>query len=400
MSIAAVRRSVSSARAVRRLGAVALAAALTVGLSACGGGDRVKTFTPSRMISFGDELSFIGTQTVGGVTVAGQKYGVNYVVKDQAFFIDGEYQTNDAVLSSLSAETYANPVYSVDTGALRLIREETSTTFNTSPVHKRQQRTLWACSLEGRLWIQVLANSYNLGYGTACPADKTGAETYAQVGAKVDDVIATFGARRGELREGVLVTVWVGQNDVLEQLALVKVTPSQLDAAKTELKARGERLGQAINGLLSTGARVVVVTVPDLGKAPGAAGYNTTVNELTQAFNAGLIGLNGVVNDGTKVGLVKAYDLIKDIAENPANYGSINTTQAMCNTSALFKPDGSASSSLLDCVYDGAQTVGGSSTVAGALLYSHLWASDYVLGPTGQAKVGALAFTRVSNNPF
>jgi outer membrane lipase/esterase len=396
MSIAAVRRSVSSARAVRRLGAVALAASLTLALSACGGGDQVNKFTPGKMVSFGDELSYIGSQQVQGQTLLGQKYGVNYVIKDAAYFISNVNQTDSTTVAGLAAETYASPVYGIDLNGLRFLKAETSTTNAT---HQRQLRSYWACSLDGRLWTQILANNYGLGYASACPDDKSGAETYAAVGAKVADVLAQFEARRAQLDSSTLVTVWAGQNDVLEQLALVKVTPSLLEAAKAELKARGQRLGQAVNGLIPTGARVLLVTVPDLSKAPGASGYASQLSELTQAFNSGLIGLNGVVNDGTKIGLVKAYDLIKDIAENPSNYGSINTTQAMCNPAALKLPDGQVSSSLLDCVFD-ASGSGSGSTVSGATITTHLWASDYLLAPLGQAKVGALAFTRLSNNPF
>ena len=397
MSIAAVRRPVSSARAVRGLGAVALAAALAVGLSACGGGDQVNKFTPGKMVSFGDELSYIGSQQVQGQTLLGQKYGVNYVIKDTAYYISNVLQTSDTSIATLAADTtYGSPVYGIDLNGLRFLTAETSAT---TPANQRQARAYWACSLDGRLWTQILANSYGLGYASACPDDKAGAETYAEVGAKVADVLAQFAARRAQLDSSTLVTVWAGQNDVLEQLALVKVTPSLLESAKAELKARGERLGQAVNGLLGTGARVLLVTVPDLSKAPGATGYTSQLSELTQAFNAGLIGLNGVVNDGTKIGLVKAYDLVKDIAENPGNYGSINTTSAMCDTAALRRPDGTSSTSLLDCVYDAVGT-GAGSTLSGATPTTHLWASDYLLAPLGQAKVGALAFTRLSNNPF
>lgn len=401
MSIAAVCRSVSSARAVRRLGAVALAAALTVGLSACGGGDQVNKFTPGKIVSFGDEMSYIGSQSVpngsGTSLLMGQKFGVNYVAKSITFYNGSTQVTDSATLTDLANDTYANPTYSLDdtlTSQLFSITESSQDNAGST----RLQTTLWSCASSARLWNQILAASYGLGFKSQCPTDATGANTYAAVGAKVDDVIAQFAAHRGELGSTTLVTVWVGQNDILEQLALYKTTPSNLEAYKTELKARGERLGQAINGLLSTGAKVLLVTVPDLSKAPGANGFTAVTNELTLAFNSGLIGLNGVVNDGTKIGLVKAYDLVKDIAENPANYGSINVTAAMCNTAALKTPTGAASSSLLDCVYDASGIEG--STISGATLETHLWAGDYILSPLGQAKIGALAYTRLANNPF
>ena len=62
MSIAAVRHPVTF-----------LALASTLALAACGGGEQVKTFNPTKIVSFGDELSYIGTQTVQGQEVKGQK---------------------------------------------------------------------------------------------------------------------------------------------------------------------------------------------------------------------------------------------------------------------------------------------------------------------------------------
>ena len=401
MSIAAVCRSVSSARAVRRLGAVALAAAVTVGLSACGGGNQVNKFTPGKIVSFGDELSYIGSQSVpsgsGTSLLMGQKFGVNYVAKSIAYYNGSSQVTDSTLIADLANDTYTSPTYALDDTLTSQLFSVTESSQDNAG-YTRLKATLWSCASSARLWNQVLAASYGLGFKSQCPTDASGANTYAAVGAKVADVLAQFAAHRSELGSTTLVTVWVGQNDVLEQLALYKTTPSNLEAYKAELKARGERLGQAINGLLSTGAKVLLVTVPDLSKAPGAAGYTTVANELTQAFNSGLIGLNGVVNDGTKIGLVKAYDLIKDIVENPANYGSINVTRAMCDTTALKTPTGNASSSLLDCVYD-ASGIGGT-TVSGATLENHLWAGDYILAPLGQAKIGALAYTRLANNPF
>jgi outer membrane lipase/esterase len=401
MSIAAVRRPVSSARAVRRLGAVALAAALAVGLSACGGGDQVNKFTPGKMVSFGDELSYIGSQSVpngsGTSLLMGQKYGVNYVAKSVVYFNGSTQISDSATLAAVADDTYASPTYTLDstlTSQLFSITETSQDTASTT----RLNTTLWSCASSARLWNQILAAAYGLGFKNQCPTDASGANTYAAVGAKVADVLAQFEAHRSQLDSTTLVTVWAGQNDVLEMLAAYKTTPGNLEAYKAELKARGERLGQAINGLLSTGAKVLLVSVPDLSKAPGAGSDKVALNELTQAFNAGLIGLNGVVNDGTKIGLVKAYDLVKDIVENPTNYGSINVTAALCDTAALKTPTGSASSSLLDCVYDANGVAG--STISGATLDTHLWASDYLLAPLGQAKVGALAFTRLSNNPF
>lgn len=387
MSFAAFARAGVAARAVRRLTALGAAAAMAVALTACGGGDQVNPFKPNKIVTFGDELSYIGTRDVQGVTLKGQKYGINYVVSDLAYYVGSTYQ--EAPSDALIGETFAAPVtYSVDELGLRFIKKEVSAADNT---HTRDSRTLWGCSLDARLWMQILANAYGMGYNTECPADAKGALSYAEVGANVDDVIQQIEAHRGELDNKTLVTIWAGQNDVIEQLAAYRTTPGNLNAIKNELEARGVRLGQAVNRLLDTGARALIVSLPDLGKAPGAGPDGVALTQMTEAFNRGFIGVNGVKNDGTKIGLVKAFELIQAIEERPSDYG-VNVGPAACDPALLKTPDGVGSTSLLDC----RQTT----LIAGASLYSHLWASDFVLAPGGQARIGALAFERVNDNPF
>lgn len=398
MLTAASVRSFASTLPARRLRLLSAAIVMGLGVAACGGGTQVRKFVPTKIISFGDELSFLGEQTVQGQVIKGQKYGVNYLLTDYAYYTGTTYESDSAVIAAREAETYGGtPTYTVDTDGLRFIKSEAST--GADPTHLQQTRTLWGCSIEGRLWMQILANGYGLGYATGCPADKTGAVSYAAVGAKSADVIAQINAHVGELSSGTLVTVWAGQNDIIEQLAIYRATPGQLNAIKSTLKARGELLGQAVNAILPTGVRVLVVTPPDLGKAPGAALSEVSVlREMAVAFNDGFTGINGVKNDGTKIGLVKAYDLIKEIADTPSNFGLVGK-QAACST-ALLKPDGvTASTSLLDCTYSTTVPVN-NTLVSGASLYSHLWASEWVLAPGGQARIGSLAYSRATDNPF
>lgn len=381
----------------RRLRVLSAAVAMGLGLAACGGGSQVSKFTPAKIISFGDELSYIGSQTVQGQEIKGQKYGVNYLITDYAYYTNTTYESDSATIAARATETYSGtPTYSVDTDGLRFIKSEASSGDAT---HLRQTRVLWGCSIEGRLWMQILANGYGLGYGAACPADKAGAYTYAAVGAKVADVIAQINAHKTELDSSTLVTVLAGQNDVIEQLALYRATPGQLTAIKATLKARGEQLGQVVNTLLASGARVLIVTPPDLGKAPGAGSDAAALTEMTQAFIDGFTGLNGVLNDGTKIGLVKAFDLVQAIYASPTSY-ALNVLDRACDTSGMVKADGlTPSTSLLDCTY-AATTPVRNNLVSGASMYTHLWASDWVLAPGGQARIGSLAYSRATANPF
>jgi len=397
MSFAAFARVGVVTRAVRRITALGAAAAMAVALTACGGGDQVNPFKPNKIVTFGDELSYIGTQSVAAGVLKGQRYGINAVttLTNTVYRDAGVVQTSTQITEkdmTNAALAYAGEVYSVDSVGLTdtqltVVKTETS---GTTPAFTRESWAVWDCT-NARQWMQILANAYGMGYNTACPADAAGAVSHAVIGAKVDDVIQQIEAHRGELDSKTLVTIWAGQNDVIEQLAAYRATPGNLGNIKNELEARGVRLGQAVNRLLDTGARALIVSLPDLGKAPGAGADGVALTEMTEAFNRGFIGVNGVVNDGTKIGLVKAFELIQDIERVPGDYG-MNVVQAACD-SALFKtPVGATSTSLLDC----RQTT----LIAGASLYSHLWASDFVLAPGGQARIGALAFERVNDNPF
>ncbi len=406
MSFAAFVRAGVAARAVRRLTALGAAAAVAVALTACGGGDQVNPFKPNKIVTFGDELSYIGTQDVAGDVLKGQRYGINFVatlpnaVYRDAGVAQSSTQITDKDMTN-AALAYAGEVYSVDSVGvtvtneivwltdtqLTVVKTETS---GTTPAYTRESWAVWNCT-EARQWMQILANAYGLGYNTACPADAAGAVSYAVIGAKVDDVIQQIEDHRGELDSKTLVTIWAGQNDVIEQLAAYRTTPSKLDNIKNELEARGVRLGQAVNRLLETGARALIVSLPDLGKAPGAGVDGVALTQMTEAFNRGFIGVKGVKNDGTKIGLVKAFELVQDIERVPGDYG-LNAGPAACDPSLFKTPTGTTSTSLLDC----RQTT----LIAGANLFSHLWASDFVLAPGGQARVGALAFERVNDNPF
>jgi len=397
MSFAAFARAGVAARAVRRLTALGAAAAMAVALTACGGGDQVNPFKPNKIVTFGDELSYIGTQSVGAGVLKGQRYGINAVttltntVYRDAGVVQTSTQITDKDMTN-AALAYAGEVYSVDSVGLTdtqltVVKTETS---GTTPAFTRESWAVWDCT-NARQWMQILANAYGMGYNTACPADAAGAVSHAVIGAKVDDVIQQIETHRAELDSKTLATIWAGQNDVIEQLAAYRATPGNLGNIKNELEARGVRLGQAVNRLLDTGARALIVSLPDLGKAPGAGSDGVALTEMTEAFNRGFIGVNGVKNDGTKIGLVKAFELVQDIERVPGDYG-MNVDLAACDLTLLKTPVGITSTSLLDC----RQTT----LIAGASLYSHLWASDFVLAPGGQARVGALAFERVNDNPF
>ncbi|TXC66820.1 hypothetical protein FSC37_16460 [Piscinibacter aquaticus] len=170
--------------ALRRT-AVALAFSAAALLSACGGGDPVVRFEPTRVLAFGDENSLI--------TADARKYTVNALAADA----NGVKTLNCA----------ANP-----------------------------------------LWIQQLASSYGLVFPQCNPnaVPNPPSRMYATNGAKVADLVTQVDQHLSSdsFSAKDTVTLFVGQHDVLDLYAQYPTTPAQtlLDAAK----AAGEILaGQA-----------------------------------------------------------------------------------------------------------------------------------------------------------
>lgn len=317
-----------------RRGALLLAALL--GLAACDGGDPVREFRPTRFIAFGDESTLIE-----GEALAGRKYTVNYVD---------------------------------DAGALDCTRYP--------------------------IWSQQLATNFGFVFAECNPNGlPVTAQMRAVRGARVQDL-------RDQLADYILnsapndldlVTVMVGQNDVLDLYAQY---PTRTEADITaELKTRGENLARAINEVVRYGPRVVALTVPDIGVSPyalaealrtGDAGRPALLTRLVDAFNSGM--RLEILNDGRKIGLVFAQEEVQNMVSSPSSYGLTNVLQPAC--AGVAEPPDTSSLPLLTC------TNAAGSLVEGASATTWLWADTLRLGPTGQARLGSIAITRARNNPF
>jgi outer membrane lipase/esterase len=320
----------------RALAGVALAATLLA--AACGGGEQVSQFSAGRVIAFGDESSLI-VDTRNDAN--GSKYSVN------------------------------------------------ATASATDP-------TL-ACG-GNPLWIQSVALVYGLIFPQCNPAP-------TNIVAPVNRIRATFGARAGDLGAqidaqqgesplgaGDLVTVLVGQNDVIaEYLQYPAQSEAQLIA---NVEAEGAEAGRQINRITDTGAKVLLATIIDLGGSPfGIAERNAhadtdraaLLTRLTARYNASLRGT--IVNDGRKIGLILLDELISAIFKFPGLDGITNVTDPVCdlNKSQLTPP------SILDCTD---QTLIPDGTAA------FLWADDRHLSASAQNLLGGLAIARAQNNPF
>ncbi len=257
-----------------RRAAALIAAPLTAALLAsCGGGEKVESFTATRVIALGDESSVINAD--------GSKYTVNAVFAGTA---------------KLDCQT--NPLW-----------------------------TQYVAGLYTLVFPQC--NPDNV--------DSPTSRIYAVNGAKEADLAGQIAQHEalGGFAPTDLVTVLIGANDILQAYdQYPALTEAQLEA---NLKQLGVDEAAQINSIVATGAKVLVATVPDLGYTPFAvnekANHGDTdraalLSALTLAYNTGMRA--NIINDGTKIGLVLEDERIPTIAFSPGTYGFVNIIDAAC----------------------------------------------------------------------
>jgi outer membrane lipase/esterase len=323
---------------------MAVSAGLVLGLLvSCGGGtEQVTPFAPTRMFTFGDEMSVLTKELPQG-----RKYTVNAV------------QTDGVTIDCSAKEAW--------------------------------------------LWTQAVANIYLFAFEECNPLNQeVRAFTFAAPGATTADFLVQLEAARlarGPFGSTDLVTVLVGANDVLDLYRNQYVPdPSYASytdnptykAAIAELTDRGARLGLAITALTAdNGPRVVLSTIPMLNLSPFAlreavarpnASVQNVLRDFCNTFNTA-VRVN-IPNDGRRWGLVELDAMIQAGVDNPGTYGLTNWTQAAC------------SAALPNCNNVPADLV------ANANASTWLWASELWIGWRAQYYLGTFARGRVLGNPF
>jgi len=307
--------------------------ALVAGLAACGGGtSQYEVFVPQRLLVFGDDTS--------ALTPTGQKYTIN---------------------------------------GYRTVNNGDGTTTSVAD-----------CSVLPN-FAQTMANSYGFVFAECNPnsVDVTKARMLASAGAKVADIGVQIDSQvsTGGFYDGDLATVLAGANDIIE---LYQQYPVRNEADLTnELGNRGKALAQQINRLVAYGARVIFVTVPDMGLTPYALQQRSEFTDtdraalltrLTAAFNQQL-GVN-VLLDGRYVGLVQADVSTEAMVRSPGSYSLINVTDPACQDSAP----------LPDCDT--------TTLVEGATGSNYMWADSLTPGYAVGQQIASLAIARARSNPF
>ncbi len=329
------------------------ACCLALLLAACGGGTQVEKFVPDRMLVFGDETSVIDDT---GSTGNGRKYTVN------GFGTDG------------------------------LTRD---------------------CRVNG-VWVQYLAGLWGIVFPQCNPsAQATTSRIYAANGAKVGDLAAQISAA-GALGSKDLTTVMVGTNDIIDLYA--QYTSGNDEAAlKAQAESRATALAAQIKRITATGAKVVFVTIPELGISPFSQKENTDhpeqdraalLSRLSAAFNARLRTAVSTSSspsfiDGHQGVQVLGDELFRAIAASIGVSGSayLNASVAVC--------DAAKAPNVIDCNNSTDLAVNtlitATSTpalVTGGTASNYLWADAIHLGPGGHGSLGVAAANRTNANPL
>ena len=318
--------------AARAVAGIAAATAL-VALASCGGGTyQQQAFVPARILTFGDESSMlVGSQ--------GLKYSIN-----------GESTSNNEI------DCTQNP-----------------------------------------LWTQTLANSYGLVYAN-CNVNAspyTGAVDMTTLNGTVEDVVQQVQAfQAGDtFNYNDLVTIWVGMHDVLNDYQ-ANGTGDEA-TLQSDMKAAGATLGNLVNAIAATGAKVILLTIPDMSDTPfayvesqrGDFDRLKLLSDMSTSFNVGL--RSTIINDGSQIGLVLVDDLVRNAVRSPSSFGLV----ALDNQSFACLP----SAPLPTCTKD---TLNNDPTTGQPPLANYLWADATHLAASLQTQIGNQAQSRAHSNPF
>lgn len=323
-------------------------------LAACGGGtSQVEAFRPSRLIVLGDENSAFSAATDAN----GKPDGFKYTINDRAT--------------------------STTTGQCLLLPTA----------------------------VQSLAAHYGFAFAECNVAQATPAAfSVAQPRAMVQDLATQLGDAKisgTALGASDMVSVWIGSNDVIALYEAVAAGTSSSAEAVLLAQQRGGAAAEAVNNILATGARAIVMTIPDLGLSPYALARKTSdpgapalLSQLSYEFNAYLrTRIDSTRYDGRNYGLVLADDVVAAMNRSPTSFLSspANAVDPACAVTAGSSDADAVNAALRACTTTNLVTPTGASATGAN---THLWASDRHLGPNAHARIGSQAVSRASDNPF
>jgi outer membrane lipase/esterase len=370
---------------VAAAGAVALVASVVV--TGCGGGTQAKSFVPTKLMSFGDDTSYINS--------SGQTYSINSVnINSSGAALDKNDTTGATTTDTPSDMTYYCKNYPIWVQSVAAYYGFDSAQC---PISGYSRSAFFMANDPGT--VATTAS------GTL---DATNAAT-AVTNAGVAKVITTINANLGSMDKYTLVLVLAGQPDVLKAYsdylaAPTTTTLSNLEASMTALGA--SLVDNALVAVGNTGARIVLVRVPKLCLSPLGLTSGTSdstcsnsstnqgaLNALAYAFNEGMTNEAGRKFDGRQLGLVRADDLTQTLVTYGAStYSLTNVTTPACTTALA-----SLTAPLCNSSYISGNATGmADSTGASAFL----WADYTHFAPAGHTRLYNLVMARIAAQPF
>lgn len=348
----------------RRQATRALALAALLALGACGGGDRESEYRPTRLVVFGDEVSYI---VPADVAASGSTPAI----------LKGSRYTVNALITTAEGDPPVSTTR-IDCGT-------------------------------NRIWVQQLATFAGLALPGGClaPNTTTTSLNYAEPGTGVAGVAAqiTDHLAVDTFSPSDLVTVYTGTKDVIEiydtvttaeQCRFDEDNPANAGSIALVARARGAQLAAQVNRIANggRGGRVLFVSLPSVGSTPFGRRANdkpgieraACLRQLTLAFNAGL--RSEVIQDGRYVGLLQMDERVG--AAVRGFYGFRNVVAPVCLETAPLPSCTTAT--LVDADEDPETDTNPT---------SYLWADELHFGVTMHNVLATLAINRAfETNPF
>jgi phospholipase/lecithinase/hemolysin len=163
----------------------------------------------------------------------------------------------------------------------------------------------------------------------------------------------------------------------------------------SDMTEQGAKLAGVVNTIAAAGAKVVLLTIPDMSYSPygyaesqrGDFDRAKVLSDMSQQFNISL--RSNIVNDGSKIGLVLVDDIVRNAVRSPGSYGLIslpNQSYGCLDTAPLPT-----------CTTDTLRNDPSTGQPANA---GFMWADATHLGSIMQGQIGNQATSRAHANPF
>jgi phospholipase/lecithinase/hemolysin len=157
----------------------------------------------------------------------------------------------------------------------------------------------------------------------------------------ITDQVAEFLKAHKRFRAEQLILIDGGANDIFFQLAAAQAagTAAAQQDAVTAITQSATELAGVVATMVANGAtHVVVVNVPDIGKAPigvASADHGQSLTQVSQLFNTTLTGALHQPIFGEKVLLIDSFAFIDGIIANYQAHGfTVSNTGFACDLSA------------------------------------------------------------------